>query len=102
MVTLEQYLRSLVREEAREAMREVLAARAAGVDELVTIAAFARARSISPSTVRKALRDGRLDATRIGRSIRIHAGASIRPRSAARADADAAMASAARRLGVVR
>lgn len=105
MVTLEQFLRNLVREEAREAIREVLAAGrvpAGELGKLVTLAAFARTRSISVSTVRKWISAGRVDIVRIGRAIRIDAGASVRPQARSQTRADQAMANAARALGVVR
>lgn len=50
------------------------------VPELVTIAAYAKARSISESTVRKAIREKRLEAQKIGRSIRIKPTGEIAPR----------------------
>lgn len=64
---LEEHIRSIVRDEL---------ARAKPVDEapkLVTIATYAAARSISTSTVRQAIRRGRLAATHIGRAVRIKA-----------------------------
>lgn len=42
---------------------------------LITIAEYARQRSISPSTVRAAIRDGRLPAVHIGRAVRLRADA---------------------------
>jgi len=101
-VTLEQFFRTIVREEAREAVREVLEAGRSHAGELVTITAFARARKLSVSTVRKWISGGRLEAVRIGRAVRIDAGAVVRPTSRSRSRADDAMASAARHLGVVR
>ena len=59
----------------RRVVREELAA--AKPQALVTIAAYAAAHSISTSTVRAAIREGRLSATRIGRAIRINAEAAI-------------------------
>jgi len=44
---------------------------------LITIAEYARRRSISQSTVRAAIRDGRLPSSRIGRAIRIDTRAEI-------------------------
>lgn len=65
----------------RRVLREELAAIAPKAG-LVTVAAFAAARSISTSTVREAIRDGRLKATRIGRAVRVEASAEIsEPRS---------------------
>lgn len=45
--------------------------------EHLTVADYARRWSISPSTVRVAIREGRLPSTRIGRAIRIAAEAKI-------------------------
>lgn len=45
--------------------------------ELVTIATYAAHRKISQSTVRQAIRDGRLTATRCGRAVRLAADAEI-------------------------
>lgn len=50
---------------------------APAADELVPPATFARMRSISVSTVRAAIREGRLPATKIGRAVRIAADAQI-------------------------
>jgi len=71
---LEAVIESTVRRVVRE---ELAAARAAPADELVTIATFARMRAISESTVRAAIRAGRLKATKIGRAVRILASAQI-------------------------
>lgn len=61
----------------REAMREVLREERSRTRSKVTIAEYANARSISRSTVRKALRDGRLVGEKYGRTIRIDADAEI-------------------------
>ena len=71
---LEAVIESVVRRVVRE---ELAAARAAPADEMVTIATFARMRAISKSTVRAAIRDGRLQATKIGRAVRVRANAQI-------------------------
>jgi excisionase family DNA binding protein len=55
--------------------RATAPAGAALVPELVTVADYARARSISKSTVRAAIRDGRLPAMKIGRAARVRADA---------------------------
>lgn len=70
----EAVLESVVRRVVRE---ELAATRTALADEMVTIATFARMRAISKSTVRAAIREGRLPATRIGRAVRIRANAQI-------------------------
>jgi len=75
---LEKALESVVEAVVRRVVREELAAaRTAAPDELVTVAAFARARAISVSTVRAAIREGRLAATKIGRAVRVRADAQI-------------------------
>jgi excisionase family DNA binding protein len=66
--------------------RQALAA-ATAAPELITAAEFARRRSISISTVRAAIRERRLDVTRIGRAVRIAADAQIRVADAAIAEA---------------
>ena len=63
---LAEFIRHIVREElaAQQPQRSA---------DLVTIDAYAAARSISRSTVRQAIRDGRLPATRFGRAVRVDA-----------------------------
>lgn len=82
----------------RAVVRDELERRAGGAGaELVTVAAYAGRRSISKSTVRAAIADGRLEAVKIGRSVRIPANAAIeRPARAA----DEVEARALARLGV--
>ena len=75
-------LRPLVRALAVEAVTSVLAAQRSrdGADparQLVTMAVFAQMRGVSLSTVRAAIRDGRLTATKIGRSVRVAADATL-------------------------
>lgn len=82
-------LRTFIAQVAREEIAKERAANA-NVPELVTIAAYAARMSLSESTVRKAVADGRLDHERIGRTIRISATAKIAPR--AHRPADRAMA----------
>lgn len=66
----------------------------------VTIAEYARQRSISTSTVRKAIREERLRCIRVGRAVRVPADAEIgSPSSPTRAPATATRA--ARVLGLV-
>jgi excisionase family DNA binding protein len=76
MADLERALEAIVDRAVRRAVRDELAARQPTA-ELVTIAAFARQRSISIGTVRNAIRDGRLEATKIGRAVRVRADAAI-------------------------
>jgi excisionase family DNA binding protein len=102
---LEAQLRELVRQEVK---RE-LDARAAetGVDaapaDYITVAEYARRRSISQSTVRAAIEDGRLPGMKFGRALRVPASVEIgRPvRVGPENDnrAAAAAARADRRLG---
>lgn len=91
--TLEAVIESVVRRVVRE---ELAAARPAPADEMVTIATFARMRAISKSTVRAANRDGRLQATKIGRAVRVRANAQIGEPTAG---TDTPAARAARILG---
>ena len=63
-----------------------------------TVAGFAKARAISASTVREAIREGRLPAMRIGRAVRVPADATITPRNGSE---EHASARADRVLGLV-
>jgi hypothetical protein len=76
---LEQHIRAIVRD-------EITRARPSPQPALVTIAAYAAARSISPSTVRTAIREGRLAAERIGRAVRVSPTATIASKARARGD----------------
>jgi len=70
--TLVRELVALLREDA--VLRRELAAALAGEQPSrahVTIAEYARARSVSPSTVRAAIREGRLPSLRVGRAVRV-------------------------------
>lgn len=83
----------------------VTAARAAA-PAMVTMKAYAAARSISLSTVRAAVKAGRLKVARIGRAVRIPADAEIGPAAGAtetgkRTRGDVTR-SAERTLGIVR
>jgi hypothetical protein len=51
----------------REVVSEVLAAQRSEAVEMVTIAMFARERSLNPATVRQMAKDGRIEAVRIGK-----------------------------------
>lgn len=62
----------------REVLREERAVETKPTSGLVTVAAYAAARSISESTVRKAIRDKRLPSTKIGTAVRIPANAEIK------------------------
>lgn len=104
MNTLDQAFEAMLERVVRRVMPEVLAAtHAVPVDELVTMATFARRRSISESTVRAAIRDGRLPAVKIGRAVRVRADAQIgkpAPSSSASTSSDTPRARAARILGL--
>lgn len=54
-----------------------LAARPEAGPELITMRAFARRNSISETTVRAMIKDGRLDAVKIGAAVRVRADAQI-------------------------
>ncbi len=67
--------------------------------QLVTIAAYAKARSISESTVRRAIREHRLPAVKIGAAVRVRAADEI-GRAVKPAANDIDFAAAARAYGV--
>jgi hypothetical protein len=71
VVSIEDLIRSIVREELAKTQP------AANPDNL-TVDGYAAKWRISPSTVRAAIREKRLDVTRIGKAIRIAADARIR------------------------
>jgi len=87
-MTLDVVLRELVAELVRAELdkRQALAA-ATAAPELITAAEYARRYSISISTVRAAIREHRLDVTRIGRAVRIAADATIHAADAEIAEA---------------
>lgn len=78
-MTLEEQLRAIVRDE----LARVLAERERQ-PEMVTPADYAKRWSISVSTVRAAIREGRLPFERVGRAVRIDAEARIRSGGAKR------------------
>lgn len=104
MSTFEEALEAMLERVVRKVLRECAElAAAAPADELVTMATFARRRSISESTVRAAIRDGRLPAEKIGRAVRVRADAQIgKPAPSSSASSDTPRARAARILGMVR
>lgn len=71
MTDLEQAIRRIVREELAKQKP------ANDVAEHLSVANYAKRWSISPTTVRAAIREGRLEHTRIGKVIRISADAKI-------------------------
>ena len=79
MTNIEDHIRAIVRDELSRA-------RPSTAPALVTVAAYAASRSISPSTVRAAIREGRLDAERIGRAVRVSPTATIARKVPVRGD----------------
>ena len=79
----------------RRVLREELAAMKPAA--LLTVEDYALARSISQSTVRGAIREGRLEVTRIGRSVRVASGAEI---ASTAVEPRSAIARATRKLGL--
>lgn len=75
MTDLNDTIRQIVRDEVQRLLSTKDAPRTD--PNYVTVNDYARQRSISTSTVRAAIRDGRLAAMRIGRSVRISADAEI-------------------------
>src|SRR5512140_3420482 len=103
MSAFEEALEAMLERVVRKVMRERAELAAAPAEELVTMATFARQRSISESTVRAAIRAGRLPAVKIGRAVRVRADAQIgepAPISNASTNADTPQARAARILGM--
>lgn len=78
MIDLEELIAQAV---AAELDRRGITAAPANDAEAITVAAYAQRYSISESTVRKALADGRLEHEHVGRSVRIPADAKIQPRA---------------------
>lgn len=72
MIDLEQ-LKAII----REVVREELAAAKPAEPEHVTVASYAARHSMGVSTVRQAIREHRLPSIKIGRAVRIPAGAAI-------------------------
>jgi excisionase family DNA binding protein len=71
-------LRAMIAEVVREEFAVLLAQlQPTPAPNLVTVDEYARRRSISVSTVRAAIREGRLPIERIGRAVRVPADASI-------------------------
>jgi hypothetical protein len=75
-MSIEDLIRSIVRDEL---------AKASPRTEHVTVADYAKSRSISVSTVRVAVRENRLAHIRIGRAVRVLANAEIAPKVTAEA-----------------
>ena len=92
-MSIEEQIRAIVREElARLAERPQ-------APDLVTLRAYAAARGISVSTVRAAIREGRLEAYQIGRAVRVRPGDEIARPVRAREKVDRTRA-AAGKLGL--
>ncbi len=92
-MSLENVLEAIVRRVLRE---ELAAMKPAG---LLTVEDYALAQAISQSTVRAAIRDGRLEVTRIGRAVRVASGAEI---ASAAVEPKSVIAKAERKLGLVK
>lgn len=76
MIDLEQLIRDAITAELdRRGIKP-----ANDASEHLTVAAYAQRYSISERTVRDAIREGRLEHMRIGRAVRVVAGARIGPR----------------------
>lgn len=73
---LEELVRELVRSEVRAELAKATTSPPA-TPTYVSAAEYARARSISVSSVRNAIRSGRLPALKIGSSVRVRADAEI-------------------------
>lgn len=84
------------------ALRADLAAKSTAKPAEVTIAAYAAARSIAESTVRDAIKEGRLTAVRYGRAVRVAADAVISTKLAPEPTAETPSAFAMRVLGGAR
>jgi len=75
----------MIRAEAEAALAEI---RDRPREQLVTVEQYAKERSIGVSGVRRAIREGRIDAVRIGRSVRVRVDAEMRLRKPSHADAE--------------
>lgn len=102
MSAFETELRDLIRGIAREELRVALEEQAGdNAPEHVTVQAYAAKRSISVSTVRNAIRLGRLPAIKVGRAVRVRADVEIgTAKAVGESPADVAMARALKRAGV--
>lgn len=76
MSELERIIRSISRDVAREEIRA-----AAPTTDLISVRDYAARRSISPSTVRKAISEARLPFVRIGRLVRVRPDAEIKSKT---------------------
>jgi excisionase family DNA binding protein len=75
--TLEDVVRQLVRDEVRVELAKIPALQAPAASPYVSVAEYAKARSISVSTVRNAVRAGKLPAMKIGTAVRVRSDAEI-------------------------
>jgi excisionase family DNA binding protein len=85
----------------RSELISTLRATANDIGQLVTVGEYARQKSISCSTVRAAIREGRLKAVRIGRAVRIPIDADLGVQIACKQSANTTSARADRILGLV-
>ena len=75
--SIECLIRELVRDEVQRELAKVPALQAPVVSPFISVAEYAKARSISVSTVRNAVREGRLPAMKIGSAMRVQSNAEI-------------------------
>jgi excisionase family DNA binding protein len=74
---IEDAIRRLVRDEVRAELAKVPALQLPAASPYTSIAEYAKERSISVSTVRNAIREGRLPAMKIGAAVRVRRDAEI-------------------------
>jgi excisionase family DNA binding protein len=74
---IEEVVRQLVRDEIRAELAKIPALQAPPASPYVSVAEYAKARSISVSTVRNAVRAGKLPAMKIGSAVRVRSDAEI-------------------------
>jgi excisionase family DNA binding protein len=74
---VEDVLRQLVRDEIRAELAKIPALQTPASSPYVSVAEYAKARSISVSTVRNAVRAGKLAAMKIGTAVRVRSDAEI-------------------------
>lgn len=75
--SIEDLVRTLVRDEVQRELAKVPALQVPTASPYVSVADYAKARSISVSTVRNAVREGRLPAMKIGSAVRVKSDAEI-------------------------
>ena len=76
-MTIEELIRVLVRDEVQRELAKVPTLQVPPASPYISVAEYAKARSISVSTVRNAVREGRLPAMKIGTAVRVKSDAEI-------------------------